>query len=651
MFLRALRLISRQAVARPWAHSGLARSFSGRLERQEFRTETKELLNIVARSLYTDKEVFMRELVSNASDALEKLRLQQVSGTSPVEADLRIKIRTNDLDRTIVIEDTGIGMSREELIDYLGTIAKSGSKRFVEQFRASSAESVQAAESIIGQFGVGFYSSFIVAEEVTVESRKIGESSAYLWRSQGQGDFEIGESEYETAHGTKITIKLQVDSKDFSNERTLKEILQKYSQFVSFPIELNQVQVNTLTAIWTRPKNEVGEEEYTDFYKFLTSQQLPHRYVLHYNVDVPVTMHALIYVPQVHSEKFGMNTEEQDISLYSRKVLIQQHCKDLLPNWLRFVKGVVDCEDLPLNVSREKWQDSALMSRVKGLLSKRIIRFLIEQANRDETKYLAWYNDFQSFIKEGLAMDPENSRDLVQLARFNWSLDDRLVSLSQYITQMKEGQRKIYFLFSPVREAGMHSPYLEPFLPKNVPVLFSSQHVDEMIFRVMADYQGFRFVNIESSLDQLDSEHLDTTRSEQKGVPDEELVPFTDWIKATLGQTVTKVVVSSRLKDSPCIVVGEVSSGLRQVMRMMDKGQGDSSMRDITLEINFQHPIVVGVNRIRFDSPDHAKDILGQIFDNALLQAGLFENSTGMIKRINRLLEKSLESGAAKETE
>ena len=617
------------------------------IERQEFKTETQKLLEIVAKSLYMDKEVFVRELVSNASDALEKLRYFQVAGQAAATQDLKISISLNETEKTFTITDSGVGMTREEMIQNLGTIAKSGSKAFLEKMKKEN--SGTSLDSIIGQFGVGFYSTFIVGKEVRVVSKTANCESAHLWVSDGSGNFEIADTDADFPNcGTQITVALKDDCADFCKEYTIKNVLKKYSNFLNYPIFLNESQVNTLSAIWSRNKSEVTEDQYKDFFTYITNQKTPYRYVLHYSIDIPVAMKVLLFIPSTHSEGWGLGQEEMEVSLYSRKVLIQGKCKDLLPHYLRFVKGVVDCEDIPLNISRETYQDSALIARIRDLLTTRVIKFLGEQAARNEDTYNDWVGQFGHFIKEGMGGDSQHSKEIAVLARFSWSLEPGYLSLTKYIEKMKPNQRKIYYLFAGNREAAMSSPYLEPFLPKEVPVLFCYYHVDELIFRNMGDYQGYKFTNIETALDTSDKEFLQVAEYDKDaGIPEEDLVPFTNWVQKELTPFVKKVLVSTRLTGSPAIVTGDMTSAVRQVMRMMNKdSQGDSVVRDQTLEINPNHDIMRNLNKVRKTNPDLASQAIKQILDNAMILANIFEEPTAMVKRINKMISYTLQKEA-----
>ncbi|CAG9329686.1 unnamed protein product [Blepharisma stoltei] len=609
-----------------------------------FQTETNKLLDIVAKSLYMDKEVFIRELVSNASDALEKQRYLNISGQSADDTPLTIKITVDAAKGTISFRDSGIGMTADELIKNLGTIAYSGSHKFIESLKANE-ENKSSTEKIIGQFGVGFYSSFIVGNEVRVISKSENCQNPHLWVSKGLGEFEISELEgLDFPRGTEVTVELKEDCKQFLNEADIKKTLTKYSNFVNFPLELNSQQINLQGALWARNKNDVEENEYQDFYEYISGQKLPYKWKLHFSLEIPLSMKVLLYVPNTHKEKYGMANESCEVGLYSRKVLIMANCSQLLPNWLRFVKGIVDCEDIQLNVSRETFQDSAMMEKIKGILTKKLLKFLSDEAERDESGFMRWYQEFGQFLIEGMAMDQENSKAIMTMTRYYYSLNTSMTTLDKYIEKMKPGQQKIYYLFTANREIGMDSPYLEPFKTKEIPVIFSLQLIDEMIFKNMGEYKGHKFVNIESSIDEIEKDLIETHQyNEASGIPEADLVPFVEWIKNETMPIVDKVIVSSRLKDSPAVVTGEMPSAVRQVYKLMDREKHTSAMtRNQTFEINTNHEIIIKLNEVRKTDPELAKDIISQVLDNALLNAGIMESPVNMIKRLNRVMLRTL---------
>jgi HSP90 family molecular chaperone len=642
MFRAATRLIRPFLSVRrvPLRRFTEEKTFKSAPQTHSFKAETQKILEIVAKSLYMDKEVFIRELVSNSSDALEKQRFEEVSGQAVTTDDLKIKISTDPVNGTFKIFDSGIGMNDEELIKNLGTIAYSGSKDFIDNMSDKS-----KAESIIGQFGVGFYSSFIVAKEVHVVSKKL--DKAFLWTSKGLGDFEVTEVDAEgVARGTEITVYLKDEHRAYANDGEVLKVLKKYSNFVTYPIELNGQRINMQQAIWSRNKSSVTENEYRDFFEYISGQKLPYKYKLHFSLDMPISMKVLLYVPSTHREKFGLSHEEAEVSLYSRKVLIQSKSPSLLPNWMRFMKGVVDCEDIPLNISRETFQDSALMAKIKDILTAKVIRYLTEEATRNEETYASWYEEFGQFMLEAMAGDSSYSKDVIHLLRYSWNNDKNMISLKNYVQNMKPGQNRIYYLYTSNRQQAEDSPYLEPFKPKAIPVIFSHMAIDEMIFRSQGDFQGHKFINIETSMENIEQEQVESNKYDaQNGIPESEIVPFTDWVSNELRPKVSKVILSTRLRDTPAIVVGEMPSALRQAYKFMQQDKGSNEMvKNQHLEINPNHEIIVNLNGIRKTHPDLASEILAQILDNALITADIIENYNPMVKRVNGLMLRLLKT-------
>ena len=467
-------------------------------------------MDIVAKSIYTDKEVFLRELMSNSSDALEKQRYAEISGkqTRQDEAGLYINVVTNEKERTLTIYDSGIGMSREEITENLGTIAKSGSREFVKKLQQEGGATGdnQALDSIIGQFGVGFYSTFIVADSVEVFSRSSLTGQGVRWVSDGSGEYEVSTVDnLDFERGTKIILKLKPESREFSRESEVEKILKKYSLFITYPIKLNGHLINSLQAIWYRDKREVTEDEYERFFEHLANTKVPYKYKLHYSTDVPLTIKALFYVPAAHSEKLGLQQEQPSMHLYCRKVLIKENCQELLPGYLRFMKGVVDCEDLPLNISRETYQDSSLISKLRNVVTRRCLKLLEDEMRRDPVKYDAWFDQFNNFLKEGLMMDSENKDQLLKIMRYHANFQENqqtLVSLDDYVKKMKAGQNKIYYVTAQTRENGLNSPFMEPFRAAGAdapPVLILTNNVDEICFSQLTEYKGHIFTNVETA--------------------------------------------------------------------------------------------------------------------------------------------------------
>ena len=604
----------------------------------EFQAEIKQLLDIVIHSLYTEKEIFVRELVSNASDALEKLRHLQLTEKEVFDdqATLEINLTTDDQAKTLTIQDFGLGMTREELIENLGTIAHSGSKAFLKAL----SEGGQKNASLIGQFGVGFYSEFMVAKSVKVYSHswRAGEP-AHVWSSDGSGSYVVEPAE-DQRRGARIVIELKDDCADFSQEWKIKEILERYSAFVSFPINLNGKRINTVQALWLRSKSEIKDEEYTEFYKFQAHAFDEPRLRLHFSADAPLQINALLFVPKENVEKFGMARSEPAVSLDCRKVLIDAKPKDLLPEWLRFLKGVVDSADLPLNISRETMQDRALIEKLNKVITKRFIKFLSEEAKNRPEAYHEFYGQFGVYLKEGAALDFTHKDELVKLLRFESSLTEKgkTTSLTDYVSRIGAEQKEIYYLIGPNREAIESGPYLEAFKARNLEVLFCYEPVDEYVMNNVREFDSKKLTA---------ADHSDVKLSDLPKPPDEggltadETKGLAEWLKATLGERVAEVKASDRLVDSPALALNAdkfMSPHLRRMMKAMNKDGGDAPLR-VNLEINPRHPLMKRLAASRTAAPDTAALVAAQVLDNALISAGLLEDPTTMVKRLYQLLE------------
>ena len=602
----------------------------------EFQAEIKQLLDIVIHSLYTEKEIFVRELVSNASDALEKLRHTQITEKDLFDdkAELEINVASDDKAKTITIQDFGLGMTRAELVENLGTIAHSGSKAFLKAL----GEGDKKNTNLIGQFGVGFYSAFMVAKSVKVYSHSWREAEpGHVWTSDGAGSYEIEEAA-DQRRGTKIVITLKDDCTEFSDDSRIKEILERYSAFVSFPINLNGKRVNTVQALWLRSKNEIKDEEYTEFYKFQAHAFDEPRLRLHFSADAPLAINALLFVPKDNTEKLGFARTEASVALYCRKVLIDAKPKLLLPEWLRFLKGVVDSEDLPLNISRETMQDKALIEKLNKVITKRFLKFLDDEAkNRPET-YAEFYAEFGLFLKEGAAMDFTHKDALVKLLRFESSLTEKgkTTSLSDYVTRMGSEQKEIYYLIGPNRAAIESGPYLEGFKARNLEVLFCYEAVDEYVMSNVREFDGKKL----AGADHADVKLSDLPKPEG-ALSEAETKALTEWLKTTLGDRVAEVKASDRLVDSPALALNAdkfMSPHMRRMMKAMNKDGAEPALR-VNLEINPRAAVMKRLFETHTASPDKAKLVAEQILDNALISAGLLDDATPMVARLYKLLE------------
>jgi len=610
------------------------------LETREFQAEVKQLLDIVVNSLYTDREIFLRELISNAADALEKYRYESLTNREEAgeEIPLEINIDVDDKEHTLTITDTGIGMTAAELVENLGTIAHSGSREFIRHLSETDRKDL----NLIGQFGVGFYSAFMVASRVRVLTRSYRSGAEGCeWVSDGIGTYTIGPAKG-LSRGTKIILELKEDAREFSKADRIKGIIRRYSSFVPFPIKVNGEQVNTVQALWVRNKNEVTGEEYTEFYKFLFNAFDEPFYHLHFTTDAPLSIKALLFVPKRNMERFGFGRLVPGVNLYCQKVLIQQHSEEILPEWLRFVRGVVDSEDIPLNISRETMQDSALIRRLRKAVTGRFLKFLQEQSEKDPDKYAEFWNEFGIFLKEGIASDYTHRDELVKLLRFESSASEpgKLVSLADYTARMKEGQKDIYFINGLSREHIEGGPYIEAFKARGWEVIYTYEPVDDFVLSNLMEYEGKKF----RSADQagLELPALET-ESDSEPLDAASLKALSQWFKEILGDKVSEVRESTRLVNSPAMILnpdGMMTSSMQRLMYAMHKDL-DSLGRKV-LELNPRHNIIKRLSSLRETDPDLARNIAEQVFDNAVISAGLVIEPRAMVDRIYKIIEQAL---------
>ena len=611
-------------------------------ETMEFQAEVKELLNIVINSLYTDREIFLREIISNATDALEKFRYLSITDKEVADADLplEITIEVDEQNKTVTVTDTGVGMTRDELVENLGTIAHSGSRSFFRQM----AESERKDLNLIGQFGVGFYAAFMAAKKVRVLTRSYRpEAQGVEWVSDGMGGYSVIQAQG-LQRGTKIIMELKESADEFASPATVKQIIQKYSNFVPFPILLGGEKVNTVQAIWARNKNEIKDEEYNEFYKFIANAYEEPQYRMHFSVDAPLAINALLYVPGENMERFGFGKLDPGVHLYCRKVMIQQNAEGLLPEWLRFVRGVVDSEDIPLNISRETMQDSALMTKLRRVITGRFLKFLGEQAKADPEKYVGFWNVFGIFLKEGAASDFNHYKDIAPLLRFESSRSEpgKYVSLDQYVDRMKENQKHIYYINGPTREAIEAGPYLEAFRTRDMEVLYTHEPVDDFVLSKLAEYQDKKLVSADQA--ELDLPENDASAaSETAKLAGEDLKTLMAWMKQTLGDRVDEVRESKRLVDSPAVLINldeYMTSSMQRIIRAMN--QDTAGVGRKALEINASHGLVRGLAALRQKDEEFATMAVEQIYDNALIAAGLVSDPRSMVNRMYQILERAL---------
>ena len=619
----------------------------GKKTTHKFKAEVSQLLEILVHSLYTNKEIFLRELVSNASDALEKARFKATSqGTEDTVAP-EIRITADKDAGTVTITDTGVGMTREELMQNIGTIAHSGTAELTRLAQ----DGKENLDALIGRFGVGFYSVYMVADEVTVTTRSMDEGAAPIaWTSDGRTDYKLQELDEDLPRGTKIEVKLKPDMvAQFANPAALKNIVKKHSNFINFPIFVGDERVNTISALWREPKFQITGEQYAEFYKFLTYDSEDPFDTLHTSVDAPVQFNALMFVPKHGDDPFGMNRENRGLDLYVRRVLIEKQNKDLLPEYLGFIKGVVDTEDLPLNISRETLQDNLLMRKISSTLVKQVLDHLAKMAKDDEERYAEFWRTHGLLFKAGY-MDFLNKDKFAGLVRFNSSHHDDakgLTSLTDYVSRAKENQKEIYYAYGPSREALALSPHLEVFRRKGIEVLYLFEPIDEFVMDALRDFEECALTSAEhadmAKLDQFPDleaqEKPEALSDEQQSTLDKLL----SRIKDVLGDAVTEVKASTRLTKSPVCLAnpdGNVTSSMDKIMRVVTK---DTSIPKKVLEVNPDHPLVRNMLTIyqRDENDPFIDQAANQLFESALLLEGYLTDPHALVGRVQELLTKS----------
>lgn len=616
-------------------------------ERHEFQAEVKQVLDIVVHSLYTDKEIFVRELVSNASDATEKLRHTQITEKDIFDADLDLEIQVSADEEagTITIKDVGIGMTHDELIENLGTIAHSGSKAFLNALK----EGGERNDNLIGQFGVGFYSVFMVADSVKVYTRSWqADGQSLCWSSDGSGSYEIEEADDER-RGTRIVISLKEEYKDFAKKDRIEEIIKKYSAFVQFPVKVDGEALNTIGAIWLKNKNDITEEEYKEFYKFQAKAFDDPRFWLHFAADAPLEINALLFAPTENMEGFGFGRMEPGVALYCRKVLIDNEPKNLLPDWLRFVRGVVDSADLPLNISRESMQDSSLIQKLNKVITKRFLKTLEEKAKKEPAVYDDFWQSFGLFLKEGVTTDFTHRDQLLKLLRYESSYTEEgsTSSLADYLSRAPEGQKEIYYLSGASRQAIETGPYFEAFKARNIEVLYLYEPIDEFVMNHARAFDEKNFVSADSDGIDLDAIAPETDTDKEEALSADATEGLCTFIKNKLGDNVSEVSASERLVGSPAMIINGdkmMTAQMRKLMKAMQQQQGSDAAAmggepPVKLQINPRHPLVKNLAGLHDSDEALASLISEQLLDNARVAAGLLEDPSAMIQRNYKILE------------
>ena len=622
-------------------------------ETLSFETEVGRILQIVANSLYSNKEIFLRELISNASDACDRLRYASITDQELVSdgSDYKVTITAHQESRALSIEDNGIGMNREALIADLGTIARSGSSSFLEQLSGDQKKDV----ALIGQFGVGFYSVFMVSEKVEVVSRKAGESSGWQWKSDGAGEFTISETEKDS-RGTKITLFLKEDAKEFLEQSRLKQIVTTYSDHISLPIELNSSEevevINKGSALWSRPRNEITNDQYTEFYRHISHAFDEPWMTLHWRAEGVMEYTGLIFVPT--SRPYDLFTAERThrVKLYVKRVYITDKCEELVPGWLRFLRGLIDSEDIPLNVSRELLQTNPMVSRIRKALVSRVLAELEKKAEEDTESFDGFWLNFGAVIKEGIYEDPVNRDKILKIARFRSTKGEGLCTLDEYVSRMKEGQDTIYYITGDSDEALTRSPQLEGFRSREIEVLLLTDPVDDFWLPAVGDWQGKDFKSATrggTDFSEIKEKDSDTnSKSPGENISDEpsaEISSLISMIKLELGDAVKDVRISSRLTESPvCLIAdeGDIDINLERILR-----QNQQIQEQVTrvLEINPKHPVITSLSGAIGEkgTGDRISEAAWLLLDQArILEGEPLPDPAAFSRRISVLMEASL---------
>ncbi|PVX42972.1 molecular chaperone HtpG [Pasteurella langaaensis DSM 22999] len=616
-----------------------------------FQTEVKQLLQLMIHSLYSNKEIFLRELISNASDAADKLRFKALSAPELYEGDgdLKVRISFDEKKGTITISDNGIGMNREQAMAHLGTIAKSGTKEFLTALGSEQAKDSQ----LIGQFGVGFYSAFIVADKVEVRSRAAGESAdkGVLWSSMGEGEYSVEDIEKKT-RGTEITLFLREDEKEFLNEWRLREVISKYSDHIGLPVEIltkeydddgketgvKWEKINKAQALWTRAKGEISEDEYKEFYKHISHDFADPLTWAHNKVEGNQEYTSLLYVPSKAPWDLFNREQQHGLKLYVQRVFIMDDAEVFMPNYLRFMRGLLDSNDLPLNVSREILQDNKITAALRKALTKRSLQMLEKMAQDEPEKYQNFWKEFGLVLKEGVGEDFANREQIAKLYRFastKTESSEQTLSLADYIARMQEGQKAIYYITADSYIAAKNSPHLEMFNKKDIEVLLLSDRIDEWMLSYLTEFDGKPLQSITKA--DIDLGDLADKQEDTQKAQDEALAPFVGRVKTLLGDRVKDVRITHRLTDTPAVVSTDNDQMTTQMAKLFAMSGQPVPEVKYTFELNPEHSLVKKVA----DLTDESKfaNWVELLLEQAMLsERGTLENPTAFIKRVNSLL-------------
>jgi molecular chaperone HtpG len=618
-----------------------------------FRAEVSQVLDLVIHSLYSHKEIFLRELLSNASDALDRLRFRAIEEPDLLEGDpaLEIRVTPEPAAGILRLEDNGIGMTESELIENLGTVARSGTRAFVQQL----SENARKDTALIGQFGVGFYSAYLVADRVEVISRAAGQASAFRWTSDAKNGFDVAPAE-RARRGTEIILHLKEEHREFAEAWRLEELISRYSDFVSHPILLKKggdkdgaageyEKVNQASALWQRPRAELSKEQYDDFYKHLTHDVDAPLAHTHFRMEGTQSFVALLYVPKRAPFDLQMPSGARGVRLFVKRVFVMDKCEELVPSWLRFVRGVIDSDDLPLNVSRELLQESSAVRAIRKQVVRKTLDLLDELAAERVEDYAAFFRTFGPVVKEGLATDHEYKDRLGKLVRYESSHGDGLTSLAEYVARMPADQKEIYYLLGESRRALVGSPYLEALRSHGYEVLYMTDPVDEWAAEALGTFDGKKLASAMRA--DLKLEAKDDAKTD--AAPDAALQPLFERMERVLSAHVGKVRISNRLTESPCCLVRDGGSPSAYVERLLRERGHATPQAKRTLEVNAHHPLVENLARLEAASPGSPELVawIETLYDQALLSEGAeIEDPNRFAKRVADLLSRAAAAAA-----
>jgi molecular chaperone HtpG len=633
-------------------------------ERFEFKAEIQQLLNILVHSLYTEREIFLRELVSNAADALNRLQFEMLTNRDVLDpkAELAIHLAVDEEAKTITVSDSGIGMTRQEIIDNLGTIAQSGAAAFIQRLEEARAEQAESEEApppleMIGQFGVGFYSAFMVAKQVRVVSRSYQpDAEAVEWVSDGSATFEIRPAE-KADRGTEVIVELNDDAAEFANDWRLEQIVKRHSDFVAYPVYVGERAVNRQRPLWRQQPREIEASEYEDFYRHLTMDMGDPLLISHLVADVPVDIRSILYVPGRRQPGPLDTRTDYGLKLYAKGVLIQEDNKELLPNYFRFVEGVVESEDLPLNVSRETVQRNPAARRIQKALVGKLMRELETLAEDDPAKYRDFWAEFGLYLKEGIATDLTAKDELLPLLRFHSSQseDNAQASLAQYVERMVDDQPAIYYLLGEDLESIARSPHLDYFRANDVEVLYLVDPVDPFMIMALTEYEGKLLKNIDDASLELPpakeaaQDVSEGDLSKEETIPDEQFGKLVGRLMTTLGARVAQVRESKVLRDNPCRLVSPEDAPGREMQHVYRLMNQEFEIPAKILEVNRRHPLMHNLAHMVSETPSDPiiDPTIEQLYENQLLIEGLHPNPAAMISRIQMLMEAATAAAAS----